>query len=178
MAYTQKFIMNLRPPRVLWLLLAASLFALAGAYVAEYGFNLRPCILCLYQRLPYALAIGVLVITLGFMRLDAVMRWHKILPFILYLLAVVFASGMVLAAYHTGVEHGVWAGPSVCASPTPGGDDLDALFREIMQTPMVRCDVPAFVFLGLSMAGWNIFYSGMLMMIAIIGARKAGNHGW
>jgi disulfide bond formation protein DsbB len=178
MAYAQKFTINLRPPRILWVLLIASAAALAGAYVAEYGFNLRPCILCLYQRLPYALAIGVLAITLGFMRLDAVMRWHKILPFILYLLAAIFAVGAVLAAYHTGVEHGVWTGPSICVLPEPASDDLDALFAQIMQTPMVRCDVPAFVFLGLSMAGWNIFYSGMLMMIAIIGARKAGNHGW
>ena len=38
---------------------AVSATALANAYIAEYGFGLEPCILCLYQRVPYAVA-GVL----------------------------------------------------------------------------------------------------------------------
>ncbi|MBL4690180.1 MAG: disulfide bond formation protein B, partial [Rhodospirillales bacterium] len=38
---------------------AASVAALANAYIAQYTFDLEPCILCLYQRVPYAVA-GVL----------------------------------------------------------------------------------------------------------------------
>jgi len=32
---------------------AAAVFALGNAYTAQYAFDLEPCILCLYQRVPY-----------------------------------------------------------------------------------------------------------------------------
>ncbi|HEY9164284.1 MAG TPA: disulfide bond formation protein B, partial [Magnetovibrio sp.] len=54
------------------LLAAVGAGALVMAYVAQYGFDLEPCILCLYQRIPYAL-----VAILGF----AGMRWpHLVRP--------------------------------------------------------------------------------------------------
>ena len=44
---------------ILLAILAASMGALGMAYVAEVVFGLEPCILCLYQRVPYAIT-GVL----------------------------------------------------------------------------------------------------------------------
>jgi len=40
---------------------------LSAAYISQYGFGLKPCILCLYQRGPYALniALGVLAFILA-----------------------------------------------------------------------------------------------------------------
>ncbi|MGZ8994968.1 MAG: disulfide bond formation protein B, partial [Rhodospirillales bacterium] len=38
------------------LVLISSLFALAAAFLGEHVFGLEPCILCLYERVPYALA--------------------------------------------------------------------------------------------------------------------------
>ncbi len=38
---------------------AVSATALANAYIAQYAFGQEPCVLCLYQRVPYAVA-GVL----------------------------------------------------------------------------------------------------------------------
>ncbi len=42
-------------------ILAASVAALGAAYIAEYAFGLEPCILCLYQRLPFV-ATGLLAL--------------------------------------------------------------------------------------------------------------------
>lgn len=40
-------------------LAAISAFALSMAFTAQYIFGLEPCILCLYQRIPYALVIAL-----------------------------------------------------------------------------------------------------------------------
>ena len=37
-------------------ILAASAGALASAFVAQYVFGLEPCVLCIYQRWPFAIA--------------------------------------------------------------------------------------------------------------------------
>ncbi|MCH7551198.1 MAG: disulfide bond formation protein B, partial [Proteobacteria bacterium] len=54
--------MMIDPARMDWsrlvpfAILAVSIGALATAYTAELTFDVEPCILCLYQRIPYALA--------------------------------------------------------------------------------------------------------------------------
>ena len=47
-----------------WALLAAAAAALGTAYTAQLGFGYEPCVLCLYQRVPYAIiaALGVLAL--------------------------------------------------------------------------------------------------------------------
>ena len=37
----------------------ASTIALAVAFVGQYHFELQPCVLCIYQRWPYAIAIAL-----------------------------------------------------------------------------------------------------------------------
>jgi disulfide bond formation protein DsbB len=52
------------------------------------------------------------------------------------------------------------------------GGNLDALRAEIMAAPVTRCDEATWFFLGLSMAGWNILYSGALGLLGLVLARK------
>ena len=42
-------------------ILAASVGALGFAYISETVFGLEPCVLCLYQRVPYA-ATGIVAV--------------------------------------------------------------------------------------------------------------------
>ena len=53
------------PRLVPFAILAASIGALIIAYTAELAFGIEPCILCLYQRIPYALA-GALAVAAPF----------------------------------------------------------------------------------------------------------------
>lgn len=148
---------------VFWL---ASALALAGALTSQFVFDLRPCHLCLYQRWPYSIALALLT---------PLLFYQNILParlvVIMGVLAALFFAGAAIAGYHTGVEQHWWAGPSDCSGGiTP--DTLEALKAEIMGATIVRCDEPAFVFLGLSMAAWNMLYSFGLLVIALIGMQK------
>jgi disulfide bond formation protein DsbB len=76
-----------------------------------------------------------------------------------------------IAAYHVGIEQDWWQGFSTCSSSSAGGD-LDALRAEIMAAPVTRCDEATWFFLGLSMAGWNVFYSGGLGLLGLVLTRK------
>lgn len=137
--------------------LAALLAAivLSAVYISQYGFGLEPCELCLAQRWPWWIALGLGI--LGFL-----LRRHPLLagrmPF---LFALVFLAGAGIAGFHVGVEQGWWQGPTACSQL--GGDaamTLDELRNMVMsRVRTVPCDQPAAIILGLSMAAWNMLIS-------------------
>lgn len=134
------------------LLLLASAGALIFAFVAQYGFGLEPCVLCLYQRWPYAAAILFMGLAV------ALPAWRFRL---LGLAALAFAVGGGIGVYHVGVEQHWWAGTEACAGGGPA-KTVEELQRQILGRRPVRCDEPSFIFLGLSMAGWNALLSAIL----------------
>ena len=150
-------------------LLAIAVISLGSAYIAEYGFGLKPCVLCLYQRIPYAV-IGLIAI-LGLL-LSHSIPCHRCL---LFFSALTFLTGASIAGYHVGVEYHWWEGPG-CGGGGLGAT-IDELKSIIMDAPSVRCDQPAFVFLGLSMAGWNFFYSLGLALLCILGDKALPRDG-
>ncbi len=128
-----------------------SAFSLATAYTAQFGFGLEPCILCLYQRIPFALAL-----ILGLAGLA--LRNKGPAPLIcIGLSAPIFLANAGIAFYHTGVEQKWWKSIfETCRVnfDTDSGNLLDA----ILKAPTARCDEipwsdPIF---GLSMANYNI----------------------
>lgn len=136
---------------------------LAAAFVAQYGFGLAPCELCLWQRWPYAISI-----LLGLAAL-VVPRWRGLL---LALAALSFAAGAGIAVFHVGVEEKWWQGLASCSgAPTP--KSIDELRAQLMAAPVVRCDEAAFRFLGLSMAGWNVIWAALLAIFTAVAAHRA-----
>ena len=153
------------------LILGASVAALAGAFFAQYVMGLEPCPLCLYQRFPYAATL-----VLGALALASKGRW----PLLAIALAgAVFAGEAALAFYHVGVERHWWAGLDACAQAgaTPGTvDELRTLLLE--EPPPPPCDQVPWSLFGLSMAGYNMLYAGVMAAISLAGPaalhRKAG----
>ena len=128
--------------------------ALVVAFVAQYGFNLQPCPLCLYQRLPYFAVLGVGMVA-GF----AFKGYSKIITL---LLMGVWAISLILGGYHAGVEAGFWTFPA-CASSSQGADSIAELEAMIHQATVTPCDRPAFLLAGLSMADMNMAFSGAML---------------
>lgn len=133
--------------------------SLIMALIAQYGFDLAPCDLCIYQRYPAALAVLIWLLA------EITARRRPLLP--LFALACLTTAG--IAGFHTGIEQGWWAGPSSCS-----GDDLnnaalslEALKAQLMQTRLVRCDKPAIEIYGITMASANALFSFGLAMIAL-----------
>lgn len=142
---TQSFI---DPRHVPWLTAGASLAALCVAWLAQYGFGLAPCHLCLLQRDAYwaAMALSVAAIVLG--PRSPYRRWA------IALIGLAFLTGAGIALYHVGVEQKWWEGAESCVGAMTGlsGADLEAA---IMNAPVTRCDEAAFELFGISMAGYN-----------------------
>ncbi len=144
--------------------------ALGMAYMAEYVFGLAPCILCLYQRIPYFIVIG-----LGCLGLLMFKKKPQIAIITIALSGIALLANSIIAFYHTGVEQKWW--PSHlegCATPDLSGDFEDLLAR-IESAPVVRCDeIPwADPILNLSMANYNVVFCLGLAVIAFISVKLA-----
>ena len=151
-----------QPPIAALAVLLAAVGALATAYIAQYGFGVQPCELCLWQRGPYwaAAALAFAIIAGG--------RRAGVAPVGFVLLALVFATSAALAFYHVGVEQHWWASITSC-----GGGDARALTaadlrEQLLATPVKRCDVIDWTFLGLSMATWSVPFSAALAAFSVV----------
>jgi len=132
--------------------LVASAVVLGGALFSQYWGGLAPCELCLLQRWPWAAAIAISLI--------AIVTGHRAaLPWVALLLAAVFAVSSALAFYHVGVEKHWFAGPTACTGAATAADTLEELKKRILGQMPVRCDEPAWMLWGVSLAGWNLLAS-------------------
>ena len=141
---------------------AGSAALLLGAFVFQ-ALGYAPCAMCIWQRYPHAIAIGM-----GALLLFAL----PILP-ILIIGALSVLSTSALGVFHTGVERGWWEGPTACSGTT----DITTLspsaaLDAIMAAPVVRCTDVAWEMLGLSMASWNAVFSFALAALWIVAMRR------
>ena len=154
------------PYLILLASLAASAIALVSSYIAEYGFGLEPCILCLYQRVPFAAAIAL---SLGFFALNTMNHdTAKKHAFLFVLMSgLLYAINSAIAFYHSGVERKWWASHLEGCTVSFEKSSAEDLLSTIIAAPSVRCDeVPwADPILGLSMANYNVLFSAGLALI-------------
>src|SRR5204862_957776 len=97
------------------------------------------------------------------------------LPWVALLLAAVFVVSSVLALYHVGVEQHWFAGPTACGGAATAADTVEALKAQILRQQPVRCDEPAWSLWGVSLAGWNLLASIIMMgccLAAVLQSRK------
>ncbi|MDQ2084423.1 disulfide bond formation protein B [Xanthobacteraceae bacterium Astr-EGSB] len=146
-----------------FLVAAGSAAIVAAAHFFQYVLLIAPCPLCLEQRkfhyvaIPLALATGLAALKGAPNRLVAAG---------LALAAVVLFAGAVLAAYHSGVEWKLWAGPADCTGPIASFGQAGSLLEQMQTTSVVRCDEASWRFLGLSLAGYNGLVSLALAALA------------
>jgi len=136
-----------------------SLIALSGAYLAEFiGFE--PCILCLYQRIPYWCAIFLCL-----MGILARANNKKLFGFILLAIGLALLCEIGIAFYHVLVEHHIIRETTECASSINLSDNPKIALEQLSATPAISCAHPEIIILGVSMAEWNLLYSLFLTLI-------------
>ncbi|MFO1152065.1 MAG: disulfide bond formation protein B [Rhodospirillales bacterium] len=153
-----------------WLLgtLLVSLGALAVALAGQFAFGLDPCILCLYERIPYV-AVAV-VSTIGLVLPLGDRQRRRLLAFA----GLVFAAATILSVYHVGIEQHWWASsiPGCVGTPVQNmsTDDL----RTGIQAPLRSCDQVDWWLFGLTLAAWNAIVSFILASACLLAARRQG----
>ena len=145
--------------------------AIVGSALAfEHIGGFAPCALCLEQRTPYYIGIGVLgaAIIATFIEAPAMILKAG--------LAIAFACLLATAAmgvYHAGVEWSFWAGPESCSAGMTGeGAGAGGLLDSLATSKPPACDEAAGRFLGLSFAGWNVLAALALAAITWRGLRS------
>ena len=137
-------------------ILIASALILGTALASQYLGDLAPCELCIVQRWPYAAAIGLSLAALTVVRRPAARS------VVIGLCGIAFAIGGAVAFYHLGVEEGWFAGPAGCSAAAIDATTVEELKRQILATPVVRCDEVQWSLMGISLAGFNLIASAAL----------------
>ena len=143
--------------------------AILGAYYFQYVLGLRPCPLCLEQRIAYYFAIPLALI-LAYAASRGAARPLVTAGLVLIALAMLVNVG--LGVYHAGIEWKFWPGPADCSGPVTGLGRASDLMKQLQNVSVVRCDEAAWRFLGLSLAGYNALISLALAGIAAWGIRR------
>lgn len=140
-----------------------SALLLAGALGFQYLGDLPPCTLCIYQRVPHALAVPLALAALATRT-----RSGGSAEGFLAAAALVLAAGVGLAIYHWGIEAHWWAGPQSCTGTGAAfPSSVEELANAMRATPIVACDVVAWSLFGISLAGFNAIFSAILAGFAI-----------
>ena len=146
------------------LILLTSSAVIATVLIAQYGFNLYPCELCLYQRIPFVLLIMVSGVGLVMGTRHPARQLYLCLGCGLLLLV---STG--LGAYHAGVEKNLFKGPTACTSqPSERPLSVEEMKAQIMGAPLVACNEPAWQWHGITMAGMNAAFSLVMALYALI----------
>jgi len=146
------------------LALAGPAALLAGALGSQYLGGLFPCEMCHWQRWPHYAAVVVALAAL------AAGRRPVARPLVILAAVMILASGAI-GLFHAGVEYGWWKGLTRCSALAAGGSSADML-REIMATPMIRCDAAQWTLFGVSLAGFNAIFSAAIGSAVLLLARK------
>ena len=146
--------MKLTSKQTITLATLASIGLLLTALGFQYLGGLQPCELCIWQRWPHAL---VTIVFLGWLIKPNIL-WFFLGCFIM------LVSGSI-AGFHWGVENQWWEGLKGCSAPDFSGSEQPLTLDWSSAISIQSCDEVLWVFLGLSMAGWNMLISFCLALL-------------
>lgn len=145
-----------------------SFFALAIAYISQYIFGLIPCQLCIFQRVPYHVTLLLCVIGL----IVNILGHRKLLIIIASLIIIAFLINILIASYHVGVESNIFSGLESCQNISKKIPETIEELKYNLENNQASCNIAAFVFLSISMAGWNVIYSLVLAIYGIVAVKR------
>ena len=127
-----------------------SAIALVSAFFIEYKLGHQPCNLCILGRIPYLIAIILILLNYKFNHLEKLF---------LILLTTVFFFATILSLYHLGIEQGFIQESMVC--DLKNGSNLlskEDILKQL-QEKSVSCKDVTFKIFGLSLTTYNILIS-------------------
>ncbi len=133
-----------------------SLLSLLMALYIEFYLGYSPCKLCIYQRIPYLLAIFLTFLGISY---------YKNLIW-LYLLLITFFSSLLLSGYHFGIEQEIFNEFSGCTGNSINIIDKNKLL-ELLNSEINSCKNVDFRILGLSLATINFLFSFIIFILIL-----------
>jgi disulfide bond formation protein DsbB len=134
-----------------------SIIALVFAFFIEYVLGHQPCNLCILERIPYLVAIIVVLLNFKFIQFE---------KFFILLLTIIFLAGTILSLYHLGIEQGFIQESLVC--DLKSGSNLlskEEILKQLKEKS-ISCKDVTFKIFGLSLTSYNILIS-LLITIGV-----------
>ena len=138
------------------LIFLISIVALTSAFFIEYVLGHQPCNLCILERIPYLLALIIIVLNYKFIQLE---------KYFILLLILIFLAATILSLYHLGIEQGFIEESLVC--DLKKGTDLlskEDILKQL-QEKNISCKDVTFRFIGFSLTTFNMVISLILTIL-------------
>ena len=133
-----------------------SLLSLLTALYIEFFLGYKPCKLCIYQRIPYLIAIFLTFLGISYSK-----------NFIwLYALLLIFFSSFLLSGYHLGIEQEIFEEFSGCTGNSLNIMDKTELLK-ILKSQVNSCKNVDFRIFGLSLATINFLLSAVILILIL-----------
>ena len=133
-----------------------SLFSLLMAFYIEFFLDYKPCKLCIYQRIPYLVAIFLTFLGISFSKN---LIW-------LYALLLTFFSSFLLSGYHFGIEKELFREFSGCTGNSLSIIDKNELLK-LLNSEIKSCKNVDFTIFGLSLATINFLLSAVILILIL-----------
>ena len=133
-----------------------SLLSLLIALYIEFYLGYSPCKLCIYQRIPYLIAIFVTFLGISY---------YKNLIW-LYFLLIIFFLSFLLSGYHFGIEQEIFKEFSGCTGNSINIIDKNELLK-LLNSEVNTCKNVDFKIFGLSLATLNFLLSFVIFVLIL-----------
>ena len=140
------------------LILFVSFVALLLAFFIEYILGHQPCNLCILERIPYVIAIVIILLNYKFSQFEKIF---------LVLLVIVFLTATILSVYHFGIEQGFIKESLVCDLKNGSEATSKEEILKQLQEQKVSCKDVTFKIFGLSLTTYNIAISILITINAL-----------
>ena len=137
---------------ILFYSLLAILFALYIEHILQY----KACKLCLYQRIPFLVAIFVSFIGYNYSKNDK----------ILILIIIIFSISFFISGYHYGIENNIFDEFSGCTNESLETIDKSEILKSL-NSNIASCKDVNFKLFGISLAGINLLLSLLIVAYSI-----------
>ena len=134
-----------------------SILAIFFALYVEYYLQYKPCKLCLYQRIPYIIAIFISFVGYNYYKNDS----------ILLLVILIFILSFLISGYHYGIEKNIFEEFSGCATNNIDITDKTKLLKTLSENIPNSCKDVNFKLFGISLAGINSVLSLLILIYSI-----------
>ena len=138
------------------IILIYSLFAILFALYVEYILNYPPCVLCIYQRIPYVVAIFVSFAGYNYFKNNI----------ILILIFIIFLISALISGYHYGIEKDIFEEFSGCSTNSVDIINKEELLKSLKNST-ISCKEVNFKLLGFSLAGINFIFSILIAIYSL-----------
>ena len=147
-----------------FLLALLSICTLISAVYIEYAIGIKPCKLCLYQRLPYI--VSIFLCFFGYINSKN--------PIWIGLLSLTFLVSIILSGYHWGIESNIFPEFSGCTTNNLNILDKEELLNSLSEI-LPNCKDVSFRIFGLSLATINFFISLLIVLISLVVIKNEKN---